>query len=565
VDPTKIQRWQLEAVDTDVELSGNIALKFYAVSKNFQPNVYGKVWAYLIDRNGEQGEVIASAFNERSNWGTAWKRRTISFNDVNYTLLEGHQLEIALLVDGNSAEDMWFGYDTKKQAAHLKVNFLAEWPHYLLDIIGAPAVWAQGYEGESVRVAVVDSGIRGINGDFVTGIRYRVVAKKNLRSEYNTALDKFGHGTYVAGIIGSDGSRSDGKYKGVAPQVRMVNVRVNDEWGSANESDVVAGLQWALEKKDKHNIRVINLSLNGNIAHPYNLSALDAAVEMLWLNGIVVVVASGNNGVDDPGVLYPPANDPYAIVVGSSDDLGTLETNDDTVAEFSAFGTTSDNYFRPDVVAPSTYLVSSLSDSTRFKQEYPDHHVLKGSSRNNFVASGTSAAAAVVSGSVALLLDAVPELTPNQVKWLLINSATPLPGEPGAGAGIVNVENMVNLALSFADPADVPEANSGLIPHQLLAKMALIAYWASQNGGENIDWDSVNWNSVGWNSVNWNSVNWNSVNWNAVNWNAVNWNAVNWNAVNWNAVNWNSVGWNSVNWNSVGWNSVNWNSVDLDY
>jgi hypothetical protein len=96
--------------------------------------------------------------------------------------------------------------------------------------------------------------------------------------------------------------------------------------------------------------------------------------------------------------------------------------------------------------------------------------------------------------------------------------------------------------------SSVKAANQGIMPNLLLAKMAMIAYWASQNGDESIDWSSVNWNSVNWNSVNWNSVNWNSVNWNSVNWNSVNWNSVNWNSVNWNSVNWNSVNWNSVDW-----------------
>ncbi len=164
-------------------------------------------------------------------------------------------------------------------------------------------------------------------------------------------------------------------------------------------------------------------------------------------------------------------------------------------------------------------------------------------------------AAPMVSGAAALLLQAEPGLTPDQVKYRLIETA----GSVGKG-------NYLDIYAALTTPT-TESANAGVIPHELLAKMALIAYWASQNGEEdidweNIDWDAVNWDAVNWNAVNWNAVNWNAVNWNAVNWNAVNWNAVNWNAVNWNSVNWNAVNWNSVNWNAVNWNSVNWNSVN---
>jgi len=135
-------------------------------------------------------------------------------------------------------------------------------------------------------------------------------------------------------------------------------------------------------------------------------------------------------------------------------------------------------------------------------------------------------AAPMVTGAIALLLQDQPWLTPDQVKYRLLNSGSEISGYPYLHAyDAVHTETK-------------DSANQGIMPNMLLAKMAMIAYWASENGAEDIDWENVDWNSVNWNAVNWNAVNWNAVNWNAVNWIAVNWNAVSWNAVSWNAVSW---------------------------
>jgi serine protease AprX len=389
-----------------------------------------------------------------------------------------------------------------------------------LDTIGAPQVWAQGYQGDGVRVAVIDSGGRNGIKDFKEGKTKRVLAQVTVRPDQDSGVDAFGHGTFVAGIIGSNGNQSNGQYLGVAPQVEFLSVRVNDENGAAKVSDVVAGLQWVFDNKDAYNIRVVNLSLNSTVPESYHTSPLDAAVEILWFNGVAVVVAAGNNGDDAPGVLFPPANDPFAIVVGATDDLGTVEPADDKLAAFSAFGVTEDGFTKPDLSAPGTYIVSSMHSQTRFRWDYGSHVVQTISSagrvnNKHFQASGTSAAAAVVSGSVALLLDAVPDLTPDQVKFLLAATANPLLDEPGTGAGVVDADSLVNTALTFGDAALVPSANTGLDASQLL--------WT---GDDPVTWGSVSWNSVSWNSVSWNSVSWNSVSWNSVSWNSVSWNSV---------------------------------------
>jgi serine protease AprX len=421
--------------------------------------------------------------------------------------------------------------------------------------IRADSVWNQSpyLQGQGIGVAVVDSGINP-SGDLYTvmGVN-RQVANVRFNTDYNqNASDGYGHGTHVSSIVGGDGSESNGQYIGVAPMVNIINVKVSNDDGSATAKDVVRGLQWVVDNKAAYNIRIVNLSLNSSVAESYQTSALDAAVEILWFNKIVVVVAAGNRG---SGAIYPPANDPFVITVGATDDKGTRTIADDVVPSFSAYGTTTDGASKPDLVAPGKNIVARLVNSNMgLAQAHPANLVSGG----YFRMSGTSMAAPMVSGAVALLLQDEPNLTPDQVKYRLMATANKDWGgynASTAGAGYLDIYAAVSGTTTVS-------ANQGVVPHQLLAKMALIAVWASQNGGESIDWNSVNWNSVNWNSVNWNSVNWNSVNWNSVNWNSVNWNSVNWNSVNWNSVNWNSVNWNSVNWNSVNWNSVNWNSVN---
>jgi serine protease AprX len=402
-----------------------------------------------------------------------------------------------------------------------------------LDTLGVNQLHAEGLTGQGVTVAVIDSGIAS-HPDFA--------GRLFVTPEYG-ASDLYGHGTHVAGIIGGDGSASGGLYTGVAPGVNLLNLGVSDEFGMAYESDVVGALQWVHDHKDTYDIRVVNLSLNSTVEDSYNNSGIDAAVEILWFNGVVVVASAGNS---NPDASYntantAPANDPFIIVVGASDEHETANRADDSQAPFSAHGTTDDGFVRPDILAPGYNLYSALSPDSTWGASYPERLGFGG---QHIRLSGTSMAAPTVTGAIALLLQDEPNLTPDQVKYRLIHTGS-------------MIGNTAYLDAYAAVHGTTTEAYSlGAIPHELLAKMAMIAYWASVNGGDNIDWENINWDAVNWNAVNWNAVNWNAVNWNAVNWNAVNWNAVNWNAVNWNAVNWNAVNWNAVSWNAVNWNAV---------
>ena len=376
--------------------------------------------------------------------------------------------------------------------------------------IRADQVWnsAPYLQGQGIAVAVVDSGVNYQTDLYSVMGANRVVASVAYNDGYNTStFDGYGHGSHVAGIIGGNGRMAAGRYLGVAPQVNIVNVKVSDDlnMGAGTARSVVQGLQWILDNRAAYNIRVVNISINSAVAESYHTNPINAAVEVLWFNGIVVVVSAGNSG---NGALYPPANDPFVITVGAVDDKGTASLADDIVASFSAYGRTSDGIVKPDLVAPGRNIVSLLGNmGMGLPAAYPGNLVRAGDA-TYFRMSGTSMAAPMVAGAAALLLQDEPNLTPDQVKYRL--TATANKSWKGysaakAGAGYLDVYAAVT-------GTTTQNANTGLAASKLL--------WS---GAEPVTWSSVNWNSVNWNSVNWNSVNWNSVNWNSVNWNSDYW------------------------------------------
>jgi serine protease AprX len=374
-----------------------------------------------------------------------------------------------------------------------------------ISAIRAEQVWNKNpyIQGQGIGVAVIDSGINP-NGDLYTNMGVnRQVANIRFNSDYNQSpSDGYGHGTHVAGIIGGDGSESSGKYIGVAPMVNIINVKVSNDNGSTMMKDVVQGLQWVFENKDKYNIRVVNLSLNSAVAESYNTSPLDAAVEILWFNGVVVVASAGNKG---NGAIYPPANDPFVITVGAVDDKGTATIADDTLASFSAYGNSENGSVKPDLVAPGTNIIARI---VNLNMGLAGSHPANKVGSQYFRMSGTSMAAPMVSGAVALLLQDEPTLNPDQVKYRLMTTANKTWTEYNAstaGAGYLDV-------FAAVDGTSTETANTGIFASQMLS-----------TGSEPISWGSAGWNSAGWNSAGWNSAGWNSAGWNSAGWNSDYW------------------------------------------
>ena len=357
------------------------------------------------------------------------------------------------------------------------------------NLVGADRLWNEApyRQGQGIGVAVVDSGIQFNHPDLANQVVART--QTNLIS---VGLDGFGHGSFVAGIIGGNGTASQGGFIGIAPKVNLIDVRVSTLAGLSLESDVVAGLQWVYENRSTYNIRVVNLSLNAGAAQSYHTSALAAACEALWFSGVVVVTAAGNSG---QAALYPPANDPYVITVGAVDDQGTLDMSDDVVASFSAYGTTTDGIAKPDLVAPGRKMVAPLAQPVALLGVLHPTQVLNSS---YIRMSGTSVSAPVVTGAVALLLQDEPTLTPDQVKYRLMQTANknwagydPIK----AGAGYLDIYAAVQGTTTAS-------ANEGVTPSEFLSTDHTDLLILRLTNG------TVNWSSVNWSSVNWSSINW---------------------------------------------------------
>jgi serine protease AprX len=282
------------------------------------------------------------------------------------------------------------------------------------DLTGADEAWAQGVDGSGVSVAVVDTGI-GRH----PGIKHQIVGWMDFVDGNHKATDPNGHGTHVAGIIANTQTGEDGEANGMAPVANLVGVRVLDELGFGTYETVIQGIQWVIDHQVEYNIRVMNLSLLADVYSPYWADPLDQAVMQAWAAGIVVVVAAGNGG-PDPMVMGVPGNVPYVITVGAfTDNYTVYDWNDDYITPFSAAGPTLDGFAKPDLVAPGAHIVSTMLPGSELGRLYPDQRITP----QYFNLAGTSQSAAVTSGVAALMISDEPGLTPNQVKYRLMNTA----------------------------------------------------------------------------------------------------------------------------------------------
>ncbi|MBI2938884.1 MAG: S8 family serine peptidase [Chloroflexi bacterium] len=401
-------------------------------------------------------------------------------------------------------------------------------------LVEASDLWtaAAPITGKGVGVALIDSGTAA-----------HPALKRVQRVTVHPGLpmdDRLGHGTHLAGIIAGQDVRSGGHYVGVAPEADLISVQVTDSQGTALTSDVIAGIEWVIANKDSYRIRVLSLSLTSALAEDYRTSPLNAAVELAWLRGIVVVAAAGNRGAGD--INHAPANDPYVITVGGTDTHDTLDLSAHEVLPYSSYGQTSAGHPKPDLVAPGRRIVAPLARGSIYQQLYPDRIV----EQQYLRLSGTSESTAIVSGVVAQMLQARPDLCPDQVKWLLQQTARPIGPTatgaqpvPGAGAGYPSGTR----ALAYT--GTVERANRGVTPNWYLAA-AYVRTTTSSTSTSAVSWDAVSWDAVSWDAVSWDAVSWDAVSWDAVSWDAVSWDAVSWDAVSWDAVSWDAVSWDSA-------------------
>src|SRR3954469_5761565 len=297
----------------------------------------------------------------------------------------------------------------------------------IAEVVGAHATYAAGITGKGVGVALIDTGVSPVAGLTSGNVVNGPDLSFDSQDPATAHVDGFGHGTHLASIIagrdvaGTPQSYADPtKFNGIAPDANLVNVKVGASNGDVDVSQVIAAIDWVVQhrKDEALNIRVINLSYGTDSVQGSMVDPLAYAVENAWKNGIVVVAAGGNEG-DTTTNLANPASDPHVLAVGAMDSAGTVATTDDTVPSWSTDGTERRHV---DLTAPGVSVLGLRVPGGTADSENPQARVGDRFAR----ASGTSMAAAVVSGEVALLFQAKPDLTPDQVKQILTGSASGL-------------------------------------------------------------------------------------------------------------------------------------------
>jgi hypothetical protein len=455
------------------------------------------------------------------------------------------------------------GYDAKSAAGSL---------YQTRRLIGALDMADRGYTGNGVDVALIDSGVVPVPGLDEPG---QIVNGPDLSFESAAPnlqyLDSYGHGTHMAGIIaGRDGSprecllilcsgtgyQDHDDADGVAPEARIVNVKVANALGATDVSQVIAAIDWVVQHRRDNgmNIRVLNLSFGTDGVQDYRLDPLAYAAEVAWRKGIVVVVAGGNAGYGT-AKLNNPAYDPYVISVGAADLKGTTDGTDDVVPVWSSKGNGARN---PDVVAPGQSIVSYRVVNSYVDQNFPGGRV----NTRFFKGSGTSQAAAVVSGAAALLIDQRPSLTPDQVKALLTSTASRLPNADATaqGAGRVNLYSARTAKTPSA--AQTWEQSTGTGSIEAARGSAHVLVDGTELSGEQdargYAWDGNQWSATSWTGTSWSGGTWNGNQWSGGNWNGNQWSGNQWSGNQWSGNQWSGNQWSGNQWSGNQWSGNQW-------
>ena len=473
--------------------------------------------------------------------------------------------------------------------------------------IGARRVWEQrdargaAITGKGVTVAVLDSGVApvaGLSGRLVQGPDLSLESQ----SPQRLSPDTFGHGTHMASIIGaadavptsaSGAPRStDGRAQlGVAPGAQLLALKLANTDGSTDVSQVIAGIDWVVEHRNDNgmNVRVINLSYGTDAQQSYRSDPLAAAVERAWQRGIVVVASAGNDGPGSGG-LNDPAYDPYVVAVGSTSPdrsvlgqvlgatpLASQSWRTPSASEYTSRGTSSRT---PDLAAPGRSVVGLLAEGSTIDRDHPEGRVAGDSSGRLLRGSGTSQAAAVVSGAAALLLQADPGLTPDAVKAALTSTTQAVRGgdRRDVGSGQVDVSRALGVVQRAA--AGYAPAKAQISKRQSFAtSTGLGSLEASRGSSHLVDpetgqelrgevdvqgraWDGRAWNRAASQDATWSEGSYLGAAWSGDSWaSSTSWKGVRWSGVRWSGVRWSSTDWDGVRWSGVRWSSSRYDGV----
>ncbi|MGP4071769.1 S8 family peptidase [Piscibacillus sp. B03] len=291
--------------------------------------------------------------------------------------------------------------------------------------------------GEGVNVAVVDTGVSPHQD-----LEGRIIKFVDLVKGREEPYDDNGHGTHCAGDVAGNGVMSEGMYQAPAPKANIIGVKVLDKMGSGSLTTVMEGVQWCIQNKDSVGIDVISMSLGSPASRSYPTEDDDPMVQIVeaaWDAGIVVCIAAGNEGPDHQSIASPGISN-KVITVGAMDDRGTVDLQDDRIAEFSSRGPTIFNEMKPDVVAPGVDIISLRSPNSYIDKLQKNARV----GEHYFTMSGTSMATPICAGVVALMLEHNPSLTPDEVKNLLMDTAKGFGDRNTYGAGYIQADRALS-------------------------------------------------------------------------------------------------------------------------
>lgn len=290
------------------------------------------------------------------------------------------------------------------------------------DFVGAHNEHLNGRYGAGVTVGYIDTGLDHFHGnalDVYNYDKYWGTYDAQNDTEHNYLREQHGHGTHVASIAGNSEMDAYGRIYGVAPNALSVGIKAFDVNGSGTYADVIRGVQWGVINKDRINLRVLNMSFSGPVQSYYWDDPLNQAIMTAWQAGIVVVASAGNRG-PEPMTIGVPGNVPYVITVGAmTDNYTPYNKADDKLAAFSSVGPTVEGFAKPEILAPGGHLSGLTASDSFFATNYPEYHDGGG----YFQMSGTSQAAAVISGAAAMILSQNPSLSADDVKCRLMESA----------------------------------------------------------------------------------------------------------------------------------------------
>ena len=450
-------------------------------------------------------------------------------------------------------------------------DFDGSLPH-VLSTVGAEAFWTDGYSGDGVDVALIDSGVVPVEG---LSSSQKVINGPDLSFESQSAdleyLDTYGHGTHMAGIIAGETSNrppsldtiDDRYFTGLAPDAGILSVKVAAYDGAVDVSQIIAAIDWVVQHKNDNglNVRVLNLSFGTDSSQPSSLDPLSHAVEQAWESGIVVVVAAGNDGNFVP--LRDPAFNPFVIAVGATDTKGTLTVADDDVATFSNCDTRDRTV---DLVAPGVSIVSLRNPGSYADVTYPEARV----GTKYFKGTGTSQSAAVVSGAAALIISKYPNATPDQVKELLTSTATSLGLKKRMskceGAGSLNLLQAASTKLPSVKQSDqnwTSSTGTGSL-EQSRGSSHLEDNGVTLTGEQDIfgmTFDTSTWAPMATLGTTWSGGDWNGTTWSGTTWSGTTWSGTTWSGTTWSDQTWSGTTWSGTTWSGTTWSGTTWSGT----